>query len=358
MKLSELIQIIERAIPSEYALEGDPIGLHVGDGNQEIERAALALELNTPLLEQAKAKRINLFLVHHPLIYRSLKRVVENDPVQRLVRKLIKNDIALYAAHTNLDLHPQGMAPLWAQKLGCASVKPFAPKPQAEQLKIVTFVPPDYVDRVREALSDAGAGRIGEYDLCSYNLQGMGTFRGSERTDPFLGKAGNFETEQEIRLEMILPARKQYAVVGALFTSHPYEEPAYDLYRLQDVRDVRQALWIAEFKQKITWKEFERRVAKSLPIPPTPIAVRPDSRRKIKTVAISTGSGNSLISLVASLNVDVFLTGEAGYHNLWEAEERGLNVLTVGHGVSESLFPEAVYTILENYVEGIEWERM
>jgi dinuclear metal center YbgI/SA1388 family protein len=358
MKLNEFIKIVERVIPLEWALENDPVGLQIGDGNREIQRVALAMETSAKLLQKVTAKKADLLFVHHPLLFRPLKRILENDPVQRLARELIRRDIALYAAHTNLDLHPQGMAKIWALKLGCKSAKPLLARPQADQLKIVTFIPPGHVDHVREALAKAGAGRIGEYDLCSFNLEGVGTFRGSEHTNPFLGQAGVFEQEQEIRLEMILPTKRQNAVVNALYASHPYEEPAYDLYPLQSGRDIQQAVWLAEFEKKITWQELEKRVDKSLPLSPTFVNVRPDPQRKIKTLAISTGSGSSLIPLASSLGGDAYLTGEVGYHQLWEAEERGLNVMTVGHGSSESLFPETVHALLQKHVDGIDWELM
>ncbi len=355
MKLGELTKIIERVIPLEWALDDDPVGLQIGDADREVARVMLSLEVSTGVLKEAVRKKIGVLLVHHPLIYRPLKKLVEHNPVQRLVREIIRQDMALYAAHTNFDLHPQGMAGLWAEKLGCKSAEPLLAKPQADMLKIVTFVTPEHTDLVREALSNAGAGHIGEYDLCSYTLKGFGTFRGSEHTRPFVGEAGVFEREEEERLEMILPAKRQNAVVNALYASHPYEEPAYDLYPLQNVRDVRQALWIAEFSKKLSWSEFEKRVNQSLPQKPVFGGVRLDSKRKVKRVAISTGSGNSLVPTAVSLGVDVYLTGETGYHILWEAEESGLNVTTVGHGVSESLFPEAVHAVLEKHVSGIEW---
>ena len=358
MKLCELIRRIERAVPLEWALPDDPVGLQIGDPDQDVKRVAVSLEVTSKILQKAVRQKVDLLLVHHPLLFRPLKKIVETDAVQRLVRELIRRDIALYAAHTNIDLHPQGIAALWAKKLGCVNAHCVAAKPQAGRLKIVTFVPADYTDRVREALAQAGAGVIGEYDLCSFTLQGTGTFRGSGRANPFVGRAGQLEREEEDRLEMVLPIKRRQAVIHALYTVHPYEEPAYDLYPLQDARGLEQALWVVEFEKKLSWAQFETRVKKSLPIPVTLVVVRPDTRRKIQTIALSTGSGNSLISCAASMGVDAYLTGEVGYHLLWEAEELGLNVLTVGHGASESIFPEAIVPLVEKSVEGVTWVKM
>ncbi len=355
MKVKEFIQIVEHSFPLKWALPGDPCGFLVGDFEKPVKRVLAGLEVSTVLVKQAVRDRADFLLVHHPLIYQPLKRLLENDPVQRLVRELIRKDMALYAAHTNVDLHPEGMAKTWAKRLGCATMKPLAAKPQTGQLKLVTFIPPDHTDRVRSALAATGAGIIGEYNLCSYTSRGSGSFRGSDSSNPFTGKAGAFERAEEDRLEMILPKEKKYAVIEALYDCHPYEEPAYDLYALEEFHDVRQALWIAEFSKKISWGEFEKRIHGSLPKLENLSGVRPDKKRRIKRIAISTGSGNSLISLAANLGVDAYLTGEVGYHDLWAANEADLNVALAGHGHSESFFADTVVEILKKRTEGITW---
>jgi dinuclear metal center YbgI/SA1388 family protein len=355
MKLKELIRRIEHAVPPDWALPDDPIGLHVGDPEKEVQRVLVGLELSTAFLKQAERRKAELVLVHHPLIYRPLRQLLESDPVQRLVRELVRRDMALYAAHTNLDLHPEGMAKVWAKKLGCTSMQPLAEKPQGRQLKLATFTPPDHTDRIRRALGAAGAGAIGDYSLCSYTLQGEGTFQGSQGANPFIGKSGNFERVREDRLEMILPERAKWSVVKALYETHPYEEPAYELYPLDIFRDLRQALWIAEFERKLSWDQFMQRIYASLPGLQTPGGVRPDRKRRVKRIAISTGSGSSFLSTVASLGVDAYLTGEVGYHQLWEAEELGVNTVTVGHDWSESFFAETIVPLVSKHCDGVEW---
>ncbi len=355
MKLKEWVQRIEHAVPPDWALPDDPIGLQIGDREQEIRKIFVGLEMSTSLVQRATQSRANLILVHHPLIYRPLKRLLENDPVQRLIRELIRNDIALYAAHTNMDLHPQGMAQVWARKLGCSSMHPLAAKPQGKQLKLVTFIPPEYTDALRDALGKAGAGAIGEYTRCSFTLRGEGTFLGSDHTHPFVGEKNNFERVNEDRLEMILPERHKWAVINALYASHPYDEPAYDLYILDEYRDLRQALWIAEYTKKLSWKEWMNRIHASLPKLKWPTEVRPNRKSSVKRFAISTGSGSSFISMVSSLGVDAFLTGEVGYHSLWEANEAGLNVVTVGHDLSESFFAETIIPLFKKDDDAVEW---
>ncbi len=355
MILKDLLKSIERVFPKEWALEGDPVGLLLGDPEQEVHNAMAALEVSSDLLKQIKRKNVEFLFVHHPLLFHPLKRVLENDPVQRLVRELIRNDIALYAAHTNVDLHPQGMAKTWASKLGCKKAEPLAAKPQAGQLKLATFVPAENANQVREALSAAGAGIIGEYDLCSYNLEGYGTFRGSEQSDPYLGQAGQLETEAETRVEMVLPQGKKQQVVKALWEVHPYEEPAYDLYPMEDVKGLEQALWIAEFEKAISWKQFEERVQNSVVSYAAITNNRFIPKKKIKKIAISTGSGSRFIQMACGLEVDAYLTGEAGYHLLWEAKEAKLPVITAGHDASELFFAETVIPLLQPFTSDVNW---
>lgn len=355
MKIRDLVQRIEHAVPPGWALPDDPIGLHAGDPNRDVKRVLVGLEASTAFLKQAVQRGAELLLVHHPLIYRPLRRLLENDPVQRLIRELVRRDIALYAAHTNFDLHPEGMAKVWAKKLGCVSMRPLAEKPQGKQLKLVTFVPSEYTDRLRTVLGKAGAGTLGDYLFCSYTLQGEGTFQGAEQTNPFIGKSGNFERVREDRLEMILPERAKWNVIQTLYEIHPYEEPAYELYILDEFRDLRQALWIAEFDRKLSWEEWIQRIRVSLPKLETPGGVRPIRKRRVKRLALSTGSGSSFISTAASLDVDAFLTGEVGYHQLWEASELGFNVTTVGHDLSESFFAEAMIPLVKKYCSEVEW---
>ncbi len=356
MKLRSLVKEIEKIVPKDWAMPKDPIGLQIGDGEKKIERVMVGLEVSRELLKKAKNRKADMLLVHHPLIYFPLTKLIQSDPVQRLVRQIVQREMALYAMHTNFDLHPEGMGKVWAQKLGCMKITPLSAKPQANQLKIVTFVTPEHTDGLRAALSKAGAGIVGDYEQCSFTLRGEGTFFGTEGTSPYVGQAGSLEKEEEERVEMVLPRAKKQAVVKALFETHPYEEPAYDLYPLEDVRDVSQAVWIGEFRNKLTWKTFKTKVFKSLPWQPTLQSVQPNKRKQIKRIAISTGSGDGVLPIVAGLDVDAYLTGELGYHLMWEANEMGLNVLLAGHGASESLFAETVIPLLKENIKDVSWQ--
>lgn len=355
MKLKEIIRIFEHVIPREWAMPDDPVGLHVGDPEQKIKKVYVGLEASTALLHKSIEKKAELVLVHHPLLYRPINRVVESDPVQRIVRRLVQNDMALYVMHTNMDFHPEGMAKIWAKKLGCSTSSPLCPKPQACMHKLVVFCPQDHTDKIRLCLTKAGAGIIGEYDTCSFLSRGIGTFRGSKYSNPVIGQSGMLERAEEDRLEMIFPSYRKESVIKALAASHPYEEPAYDLYAMDDFLGLNHALWTAEFDTPLSWEEFLQKVTESLPLKPEFIMVQPKNGQMIKKIAISTGSGNSFIGTVQGLDVDCYLTGEVGYHQLWDAKEREINVITVGHGVSESLFAEAAIALLQKRIPEVTW---
>ncbi len=344
--LRELLHIFERAVPPQAALEGDPIGLHVGDPSQPISKVMTALEVTGPIIDQAEKAGAELLLVHHPLIFSPLKRLTERGAVERLTARLIRSGIALYAMHTNLDLHPQGMGLTWCRRLGLQDPSPVLPPPKSSEFKIVTFVPESHLERVREALARAGAGRIGDYDTCSFAHPGTGSFRGGERSKPFAGQAGCLEFEAEQRLEMVVPAGRVSPVVTALAEAHPYEEPAYDLIRLADFRDLAHAVWTGGFEKGLPWDAFLSRVSKSIPGFTGARASTPPRRTRIRRVALSTGSGSSCLPVAMGLDVDAYLTGELGYHLFWEAREMGFPVVAVGHYESERFFSETVKRIL------------
>jgi putative NIF3 family GTP cyclohydrolase 1 type 2 len=186
-------------------------------------------------------------------------------------------------------------------------------------------------------------------------VRGEGTFRGSEFTNPYIGAAEQLETADEVRVEMVLPVGRKEAVVRALFASHPYEEPAYDLYPQEPMLSLKNMLWIGEFEPAVSWEELMQKNQAALPMACDLVTTKPANDLKIQRAAFSTGAGSSFIPMVAGMNVDVYLTGEVGYHQLWDAKERGLPVMAVGHGASESLFAETVIPLLQERIPEVEW---
>ena len=233
MKIKEIVSALEQFAPLPLQDGFDNAGLQIGLTDAEAAGALLCLDVTEAVLDEAIALGYNLVISHHPLIFKGYKSITGKDYVERCMLKAIKNDIVIYSAHTNLDNAQGGVNYKIAEKIGLKNLKVLEPK-ENSLIKLVTFVPNTQADAVREALFAAGCGNIGNYDSCSYNLEGEGTFRAKEGTHPFCGAIGELHREGEVRIETILPAFKKSAVVRALLAVHPYEEPAFDIYPLQN----------------------------------------------------------------------------------------------------------------------------
>ncbi|MEO4717844.1 Nif3-like dinuclear metal center hexameric protein, partial [Phocaeicola vulgatus] len=233
MKIKEIVSALERFAPLPLQDGFDNAGLQVGLTEAEATGALLCLDVTEAVVDEAVMLGYNLIISHHPLIFKGYKSIIGRDYIERCVLKAIKNDIVIYSAHTNLDNAPGGVNYKIAEKIGLKNVRILDPK-EEYLLKFVTFVPDAQADRVRKALFEAGCGCIGNYDSCSYNLEGEGTFRAQRGTSPFCGEIGELHKESEVRIETILPAFKKAAVIKALLATHPYEEPAFDFYPLKN----------------------------------------------------------------------------------------------------------------------------
>ena len=233
IKIKEILKEIELFAPLPLQESFDNAGVQVGDVNQFATGALLCLDVTEAVIEEANDRGCNLIISHHPLAFRPFKSLTGRTYVERCLMKACKYDLVIYAAHTNLDNAGGGVNYRLAELLGLQHVRVLSPRQDA-LLKLVTFVPEAQSNTVRHALFNAGAGSVGHYDCCSYNLQGEGTFRAQEGCHPFCGEIGELHTEREVRIETILPAYKQAAVTRALLSAHPYEEPAFDFYPLRN----------------------------------------------------------------------------------------------------------------------------
>ena len=234
MKIKQIVSALEQFAPLPLQDGFDNAGLQIGLTDVEAAGALLCLDVTEAVLDEAIEKDYNLVISHHPLIFKGYKSITGKDYVERCIMKAIKHDITIYSAHTNMDNAAGGVNFRIADKIGLKNLHVLEPKENL-LLKLVTFVPTAQADRVRQALFAAGCGHTGNYDSCSYNVMGEGTFRAKEGTHPFCGTIGEHHHEEEIRMETILPAFKKAAVIKALLTAHPYEEPAFDFYPLQTV---------------------------------------------------------------------------------------------------------------------------
>ena len=271
-----------------------------------------------------------------------MTRIDVDAPVERILVRAIKHDIAIYAAHTNLDNVLSGVSGFVARKLGLLDVRILLPQKETLR-KLVTFCPVDKAEEVRSAILNAGAGHIGNYDYCSFNLEGSGSFRPGENSDPYVGEEGSIHFEREIRIETIYPVYKETAILKAMIESHPYEEVAYDLYSLNNLSNTIGSGIIGSLREGIKENDFLKKIKEVFNIP----CIRHSALtgRKIKEVALCGGSGSFLISNAKSAGADAFLTGDINYHSFFEADGRIL-LADIGHFESEIFTKELLHGIL------------
>jgi len=342
MLLSKITNVLETTAPLYLQESYDNSGLLVGKPNSDISSVLITLDVTEKIMKEAIEKKCNLIIAHHPIIFKGLKSLTGRNSIERIVEAAIKNDIAIYAIHTNLDNVDNGINDILCKKIGLINTQILSGKSGLLR-KLVSFCPVDHVNNVRESIFKAGAGQIGNYDKCSFNASGEGTFRGSDETNPYIGKKGELHHEKEIRIETIYPVFKEKAVITALLEAHPYEEVAYDIYSLKNVHNKIGAGMIGELPEMMEEKEFLQKIKKITGT--ASIRYSSLTGKKIKKVAVCGGAGSFLISQALKINADIFITGDVNYHDFFEGEDKML-IADVGHYESEQFAKELIYSIL------------
>lgn len=342
MKIKEIVNALEIFAPLPLQDGFDNAGLQIGLTDAEATGALLCLDVTEAVVDEAITLGYNLIVSHHPLIFKGYKSITGRDYVERCILKAIKNDIVIFSMHTNLDNAPQGVNFKIAEIIGLKNLRILEPKAN-QLLKLVTFVPEAQADEVRNALFAAGCGCIGNYDSCSYNLEGKGTFRAQPGTHPFCGEIGELHTEREVRIETVLPTYLQGKVQKALIEAHPYEEPAYDFYPLQNEWAQAGSGLVGELEEPETETNFLRRVKKLFEV-----GCVKHSRmtgRLIQKVALCGGAGAFLLPKAVGAHADVFLTGEVKYHDYF-SYENDILIAEIGHYESEQYTKDLLYSII------------
>ena len=342
MTVKTICEIIEEFAPLSLCESFDNVGLLIGDAQMDVSGILITLDVTEVVLDEAIRKKRNMIISHHPLIFSGLKRLTNANDVQRCVAKAIKNDIAIYAAHTNIDNVLQGVSGRMAAKIGLTNIRALQTK-RDTLLKLVTFVPQAQANQVREAMFAAGAGQIGNYDACSYNMEGFGTFRANDRCNPFVGTKNELHSEPETRIEVTLPVYFKHKVVNALIQAHPYEEPAYDIYPLQNEWAQAGLGVVGELSEAEHEKTFLLRIKdifKTETIRHTALLGKP-----IKRVALCGGAGSSFLPDAIVAKADIYISGDFKYHDFFNAENKIL-VADIGHFESEQYTKEIFYEII------------
>jgi dinuclear metal center YbgI/SA1388 family protein len=333
--VDDWVRLVHRRWPPAQAADWDAVGLQIGDPAWVVERVLVSLDITGDVVAEAAAGPPTLLLAHHPVLFRPLPRLTPEAAPGRIALAAAQAGVAVLAAHTNLDVARDGTGtsdPV-VRLLDASRVVPLTHEVRdAAEAKLVTFVPGEHRDAVLDALADAGAGVIGDYERCSFRTSGTGTFRPGVGTDPFSGAVGEENEEQEERLEIVVPRRRLGAAVRALLGAHPYEEVAYDLYPLLDNAEVGFGR-IADLRAPTTLRDLARLVREELPAPHLRSAGSPAT--PIARVAVVGGSGMSLADAARSSGADVLITGDVKHHDVLDALETGLAVIDAGHHATE-----------------------
>ena len=342
IKINNIIEVIEEFAPPSLQESYDNAKLITGNRHWECSGVMICLDAIEEVLDEAIEKKCNLVIAHHPIVFSGLKSLTGKNYIERIIIKAIKNDIAIYAAHTNLDNVIHGVNYKIAEKLELKNLKILAPK-KGILKKLYTYIPIDHTEKVMNALFEAGAGNIGEYSECSYQVNGYGTFKGSESSQPFIGKQGIRHTEHENKIEVIFPEYIERKVLSALFSSHPYEEVAYEVITLDNVHQEIGSGMIGELESPIPAKDFLIELKKKM----STELVRHTQLTKdtIQKVAVCGGAGSFLLHNAIAQKADIFITGDFKYHQFFDADQQ-IIIADIGHYESEQYTIELFYEIL------------
>ena len=346
MKIKEIFSVLEEMAPLGYAEDFDNVGLLVGDANAEATGILVCHDALENVIEEAIEKKCNFVVCFHPIIFSGLKKITGKNYVERAVLKAIKNDIAIYAVHTALDNHKHGVNKIFSDALGLVNTTILVPKQNFIQ-KLVTYTIPENVESLRNALFDAGAGKIGNYEDCSFNSKGIGTYMGNEDSNPEIGNRFEFVENEEIKIEVTFEKHLQSKILKALFYNHVYEEVAYEIFDLQNAHQNVGLGMIGELQTPMNETDFLAFVKDKMQCG----GIRHSAflGKSIQKIAVLGGSGSFAIKNAIQAKADVFLTADLKYHNFYEAENQ-LLLADIGHFESERFTKNYIVDFLKKKI--------
>jgi dinuclear metal center YbgI/SA1388 family protein len=343
MTIGSIINVLETVAPPSLQEPYDNAGLLIGTAADSCTGVLVTLDVTEAVVDEAVAKGANLIVAHHPLIFNGLKRISPDNHVGATVIRAIRNGIAVYAIHTNLDNVLDGVNGMMAEKLGLTKLRVLAPKPGTLR-KLYTFVPHAQLDQVREAIFGAGGGQIGNYQEIGFSVQGLGFFKAGSGADPFLGRVGERHYEEETKIEVIYPAHLEAGIVAALKAAHPYEELAYDLVDLRNPGEGIGSGAIGEWELPKSPEEALNLVKERFGL--KVIRHTPVTRETVQRVALCGGAGSFLISNALRADADLYITADVKYHEFFGAEGRMI-LADIGHFESEQFTSDLLFGRLQ-----------
>ncbi|MFP9098260.1 Nif3-like dinuclear metal center hexameric protein [Flavobacterium sp. RHBU_24] len=349
MKIKDIFPLLEQMAPLAYAEDFDNVGLLTGNPYAEANGILVCHDALEAVIDEAILKNCNLVVCFHPILFSGLKKLTGRNYVERAIIKAIKNDIAIYAVHTALDNHQQGVNKIFADALGLMNTKILVPK-EGFIRKLVTYTTPQNHIPLRSALFTAGAGSIGNYNNCSFNSTGSGTYRGNENSNPQVGQRGEFTQADEVKIEVTFEKQQESAILKALFTNHVYEEVAYEIYSLENRHQNVGLGMVGELPEPVTEADFLNLVKTKMQT--GGIRHSAFTGKNIHRVAVLGGAGSFAIKNAIAADADAYLTADLKYHQFYEAEGK-LLLADIGHYESERYTAGYMATYLGQYLNGI-----
>jgi dinuclear metal center YbgI/SA1388 family protein len=343
MKIADVINVLENFAPPVLQEDYDNAGLITGNSEWNCKGILCALDATENVVAEAIANNCNLVVAHHPIIFKGLKKITGKNYIEKTIINAIKNDIAIYAIHTNLDNVIEGVNNKIADKLHLINRQVLLPK-ENMLMKLYTFIPVEYAEKVRTAIFNAGGGFIGNYSECSFNAAGKGTFKAGENTHPFVGEKNIRHEENEIKTEVIFPAYLKNKIVDALIKAHPYEEVAYDIISLSNNYQKTGSGLIGELEQYMNEKEFLNLLKKEFALE----VIRHTAllQKPVKKIAVCGGAGSFLIDNAFALDADFYITADIKYHEFFDANDK-MVIADIGHWESEQCTIDLLYEVLQ-----------
>ncbi len=356
MKVKDIAAAIQSIAPAELALDWDNVGLLTGEAEKNVTNVMLTIDITKEVLAEAIKARADMIISYHPVIWNGLKKITA-DGEASVVYELIRAGIAVYSIHTSLDILRGGVNDALAEMLGIVEPKPvgdFVANPAENKFKLVVFTPKDHADKVAQAVYEAGAGKLGNYSNCGFRTQGQGTFLPQEGAKPAIGQQGKFETVEELRFETIVPADKLDATVAAMRQAHPYEMPAFDIFKMYHTEPVLGLGRMGTLAQPLEMEQIIERIKQHTSA--KYMGFIGPKKRTVNSAAVCAGSCGKIISSVISAGCDLYLTGELKHHLALAAQEAGLSCICLSHTVSERFMLTRLCRQLNEITEGLNIE--
>ncbi|WP_442861674.1 Nif3-like dinuclear metal center hexameric protein [Carnobacterium sp. CS13] len=352
---NDLINKFETFAPKHLAEEGDPIGLAIGTLAKPIKKVMVTLDVRPEVVQEAIEQQVDLIFSHHPPLFRPVKNLVTDQPQNKMYAELLKNDIAVYSAHTNLDVATNGMNAWLAKAIGLNNTEIMSVTKRESYKNLVVFVPVENQEQVLTALTKAGAGKIGpNYQDCSYTVEGTGRFTPVNQADPTIGQLGQAEKVHEARIEVVFPKRLTAKIEQALFASHPYEEPAYDIYTIENYVDEYGLGRVGNLAEPLSVSDFAEKIKSVFGVTGLRY-VTDDASQFIHRVAICGGDGGKFYPAAIKKGAQVYITGDVYYHTAHDMLAEGLSVIDPGHHI-ESVCKAELQQLFTKWSQEMDWD--